>query len=236
MLLMCPHSVFDAVLSVNRGPGTFFENEDFEDFLRGFCPQSLFFLPSFRQGLVILVASTNQLFTAQCSSRPTTVTYSTVQYSDCWSTSLLSILPTLTTYQERNSRKRHFRILHVTASLDTYTLMSTEYLGQPTGLGVGAGTTHDEARRRTVCFQLGNCASRVPLVLCSHVAIFHGAPACATLHNQDFKLSYKQQGLPAFTTVSGRSAARVQPIRDVQWGAGCLRHPQGASGTHLGAL
>ena len=41
--------------------------------------------------------------------------------------------------------------------------MSTEYLGKATGLGVGAGTTHDEARRRTVRFPLGNYASRVPV-------------------------------------------------------------------------
>ena len=41
--------------------------------------------------------------------------------------------------------------------------MSTEYLGKATGLGVGAGTTHDEARRRTERFQLGNCALRAPV-------------------------------------------------------------------------
>ena len=52
MLLMCSYSVFDAVLSVKRGTGTFFENEGNEDFLRGNCPQSFFFLPSLYQSLV----------------------------------------------------------------------------------------------------------------------------------------------------------------------------------------
>ena len=53
MLLMCSYSVFDAVLSVKRGTGTFFENEGNEDFLRGNCPQSFFFLPSLYQSLAI---------------------------------------------------------------------------------------------------------------------------------------------------------------------------------------
>ena len=45
---------------------------------------------------------------------------------------------------------------------------------------MGAGTTHDEARRRTIRFQLGNCASRAP-VGCPNWLRYVIAALCAAI-------------------------------------------------------